>query len=99
VSLAELFQNALKHNTIAPHLPLHIRVAVEGPVLVFDNDLRCGSGPTRSTGVGLRNLSERFRLATGRAVEWGVEAHRFVVRLPLVEGGSSSPRRAGCSER
>ena len=84
VSLAELFQNALKHNTVAPDDPLSIRVSVEDTTLVFENELRSGPAPARSTGFGLANLRERFRIATGRAAVWNVEADRFVVRLPLV---------------
>ena len=92
VSLAELFQNALKHNTVAPDRPLTIRVRVEGTTLVFENDLRPGAAPARSTGIGLANLRERFRIATGRAAVWDVEADRFVVRLPLVEGSTAAGR-------
>ena len=84
VSLSELFQNALKHNTIAPDVPLQIRVRVVGTILVFENNLRLAPTPARSTGVGLANLRERFRIATGRAASWGIERNCFVVRLPLV---------------
>ena len=84
VSLAELFQNALKHNIVGPDRHLHIRVTVDGTTLIFENDL--GSGPitVRSTGIGLVNLRERFRIAAGRAAVWAAEDDRFVVRLPLV---------------
>jgi hypothetical protein len=85
VSLAELFQNALKHNIVKPDRPLHIRVRLEGTTLVFENDLRSGVKTGRSTGIGLANLKERFRIATGRTAVWGTEDDRFVVRLPLVE--------------
>jgi hypothetical protein len=90
VSLAELFQNALKHNTKSVERPLHIRVRLEGPVLLFENDLRSGSAAPKSTGIGLENIRERFRIATGRPAAWAVEGDRFVVRLPLV-GRSSAP--------
>ena len=84
VSLPELFQNALKHNAVAPGVPLHIRVGIEGTTLVFENDVRSAPQPPRSTGIGLANLAERFRLATGGTVEWAAEEGRFIVRLPLV---------------
>jgi hypothetical protein len=87
VSLAELFQNALKHNTVGPDAPLDIRVRVEDTTLVFENDLRPGPRRSASTGIGLDNLKKRFRIATGRAAVWAVERDRFVVRLPLVTGG------------
>jgi hypothetical protein len=53
-------------------------------MLVFENELRPGPRPARSTGIGLANLRERFRIATGRPAEWIAEEDRFVVRLPLV---------------
>lgn len=92
VSLAELFQNAMKHNTVAPDVPLHIRVRVDGTILVFENDLRLEPTPPRSTGVGLANLRERFRIATGHPAAWAIERNRFVVRLPLVRN-ADRPRR------
>jgi LytS/YehU family sensor histidine kinase len=84
VSLGELFQNALKHNTVGADRPLQIRVRVDGTTVVFENDVRSPAKPARSTGIGLTNLAERFRIATGQPAVWGFEQDRFVVRLPLV---------------
>jgi hypothetical protein len=93
VSLSELFQNALKHNTVAPDLPLQIRIRVEGTTLVFENDLHSRPKSAPSTGIGLANLRERFRIATGEVADWGIEDGRFVVRLPLVSDDAISRRR------
>jgi hypothetical protein len=84
VSLAELFQNALKHNTIAAETPLQIRVRIDGDTLVFENDLHPRQSAAGSTGIGLSNLCERFRIASGRLVSWSSTDGRFAVRLPLV---------------
>jgi hypothetical protein len=89
VSLPELFQNALKHNTIGGDRPLHIQVRVAGETLVVENTLRPGPAEVRSTRLGLTNMRERFRFATNRVVVWGVERDRFVVRLPLVSSSDS----------
>ena len=70
--------------SVAPDVPLQIRVRVVGTILVFENNLRLAPTPARSTGVGLANLRERFRIATGQAASWGIERNCFVVRLPLV---------------
>ncbi len=84
VSLGELLENALKHNAAGPASPLSIRVRIEGESLIFENDLRSPAKTVRSTGIGLVNMRERFRLATGREAVWVLEHDRFVVRLPLV---------------
>jgi hypothetical protein len=71
VSLAELFQNALKHSTVTADRPLLIQVRIEDDTLVVENNLRSGIASARSTGMGLTNMRERFRLATGRSMVWG----------------------------
>lgn len=89
VSLAELFHNALKHNTVTADSPLQIVLRVEGETLVIENTLRSRLASTPSTGIGLTNMRERFRLATGRRMVWGPEGDRFIVRLPLARGSNS----------
>jgi hypothetical protein len=87
VSLGELLQNAIKHNDMACERPLQIDVRIEDGALVVANEIRNGqTGRTGlgSTGVGLANLSQRVRIATGKEVTWGREGSRFVVRLPLL---------------
>jgi two-component system, LytTR family, sensor kinase len=86
VSLAELFQNALKHNTVTGDRPLYIQVRVADETLVVENNLRPGPPARRPTRIGLTNMRERFRIATNRVMVWGVEDNRFIVRLPLVRG-------------
>ena len=83
-----------RSNTIplAQTVPLHIRVRVEGTTLVFENDLHSDPKPPHSTGIGLANMRERFRIATGELVVWGVEEGRFVVRLPLVSNDAATSR-------
>jgi two-component system, LytTR family, sensor kinase len=95
VSLAELFQNVLKHNTVAADVPVHIRVRVDRTTLVFENDLRFEPAPSRSTGVGLANLRERCRIATGQAATWSIERNCFVVRVPLVREADRRPAAGG----
>jgi hypothetical protein len=90
VSLGELFQNALKHNDTAA--PIAIEVRLESDVLVVANPSRpVRRAGGRSTGLGLANLSRRFRMATGRDVTWEHAGGRFVVRLPLVDARAGGP--------
>jgi hypothetical protein len=81
--LQELFENAVKHNAFDRQSPLDVRVECVGSDLVVSNRLRPRPTPGASTRVGLNNLDERMRLAVGRAVRWGTEGDRFVVRVPL----------------
>ena len=89
VSLPELFQNALKHNTSSSDRPVRIRVRLNDATLIVDNSLHSRSTAAHPTGMGLINLRERFRIATGRTIVWGIEQDRFIVRLPLVSSTNS----------
>jgi two-component sensor histidine kinase len=89
VVLPELLENAVKHNEFETDNPLEIEVRLEGDRLTVSNDRR----PRRasaSTGVGLENLAQRFRLTTGVAARWGEIGDRFVVTLPLVADGGAN---------
>ena len=94
VSLPEIFHNALKHNSVAPDRPLQIHVRVEGTYAGIRErpPRRARNGPP-STGIGLTNLRERFRIATGELVVWRIEEGRFVVRLPLVSKDAVTSHR------
>jgi two-component system LytT family sensor kinase len=86
VCLGELLLNTVKHNRVSAEAPLAIDVRLNGATLAMSNDYRPLTHRPRSTGLGLENLAERHRFATGRRPTWGVEGGRFVVRLPLAEG-------------
>ncbi len=88
VALTELLTNAVKHNVASAESPLVVQVRLDGDTLVVSNPLRPRvAHSAASTGVGLVNLAERHRLATGLTVTWGVEEGEFRVRLPLATAG------------
>jgi hypothetical protein len=83
VTLPELFQNAVKHNDLSI-TPFAISVRLDADTLVFTNDRRPrSSGGLMSTGLGLQNLSQRFKLAVGSEITWEARPQHFEVRLPL----------------
>lgn len=90
VVLPELLENAVKHNDFSTDNPLEIEVRLEGDRLTVSHDKRLRRAMVTSTGVGLENLAQRFRLTTGVAARWGETGGRFVVTLPLVAAGGSN---------
>ena len=84
VVLPELLENAVKHNEFAADNPLQIELRLDGDRLTIAHDRRPRRTMVASTGVGLENLAQRFRLTTGVAARWGETGGRFVVTLPLV---------------
>jgi two-component sensor histidine kinase len=90
VVLPELLENAVKHNEFTSDNPLQIEIRLEGDRLTIAHEQRPRRTTVSSTGVGLENLAQRFRLTTGVAARWGESGGRFVVTLPLVATGGSN---------
>ena len=84
VVLPELLENAVKHNELSADNPLRIEVRLDGDRLTVSHEKRPRRVRVSSTGVGLENLAQRFRLTTGVEARWGEAQGRFVVSLPLV---------------
>jgi hypothetical protein len=84
VVLPELLENAVKHNDFTTDNPLQIEIRLEGDRLTIAHEKRPRKETITSTGVGLENLAQRFRLTTGVAARWTESSGRFVVTLPLV---------------
>ena len=83
LSLQPLIGNAVKHNTITRSNPFHVSIRTEGPWLVVSNPKIPKQTPEPSTGIGLNNLNNRWRLITGREVEIIDTDREFAVRMPL----------------
>jgi LytS/YehU family sensor histidine kinase len=84
VVLPELLENAVKHNEVSADNPLQIEIRLIGDRLTIAHKQRPRRPMITSTGVGLDNLAQRFRLTTGVAARWAETGGRFVVTLPLV---------------
>lgn len=81
--LQMLVENCIKHNIISRDKPLKISVTAGQDSLVVENNLQKKSGIT-STGQGLKNIRERYRLFTTREVEITETASAFRVSVPLL---------------
>ena len=86
----ELLENAVKHNEFQADNPLEIEVRLAADRLTVSNDRRPRRATVASTGVGLENLAQRFRLTTGAAARWSESGGRFLVSLPLVANTGSN---------
>ncbi|MDX1909863.1 MAG: histidine kinase [Saprospiraceae bacterium] len=84
LSLQMLFENAIKHNVISTEKPLEIEVFVENGHLVVRNNLQRKNQVMDSTGVGLQNIKDRYRIMTDRAVEVIASQEYFTVALPMI---------------
>jgi hypothetical protein len=79
-AIQSLVENAIKHN----QLPLAIEVRLGADAVVVGHDRRPRRSQRPSAGVGLRNLDECCRLATGHGISIDQQGGRFVVAVPIV---------------
>lgn len=84
LTLQLLAENVLKHNAVSSARPMNIRIGVSGEWLVVSNRIHPKkSNP--SPEIGLRNLSNRCRLITGKEIEISTEAGLFTVKIPFAD--------------
>ncbi len=85
LTLQLLAENAIKHNIISRDQPLTIEISSEGEdALVIRNTLQKRSEGVTSTGIGLKNLADRYGLLADQQPEFFEENGQYVVRVPLL---------------
>jgi len=84
-SLQPLLENAIKHNIATTAQPLKIGVSREGAYVKVTNILQPKMSITESTGNGLTNLKERYKIISGDEVLIEKKDTHFVVRIKLLE--------------
>ncbi len=83
-ALQLLVENALKHNIVSKDQPLHISVKAINDELIIENNLQKKQQVENSTGIGLKNIRNRYGLITKRAISVAETPHFFTVVLPLI---------------
>ena len=86
IAIQMLFENAIKHNTVAEEEPLIIDVSIEDEkYIVVKNNLQKKSIPVEaSSGMGLANIKSRYEFLSQLSVEILETQTEFIVKLPLI---------------
>ena len=85
LSLQSLIENSVKHNVISSKQPLVVTVATGDNSISVSNSIQAKATPEESNGIGLANLTERYRLKWNKTVEITDNGSTFCVKLPLVQ--------------
>jgi len=83
MSLQFLVENAVQHNVMTQNTPLTIKFFVTDKWIVVENNLQEKKG-TNGLGLGLKNLSSRYRLLAQKDIVIEKDEHQFRVKLPLL---------------
>lgn len=84
MSIQLLIENAVKHNEISNRHPLSIEVRTNNDSIEVSNSLQLRRGTISSTGIGLSNLSNRYKLLYKKDIEIIETDDTFTVVLPLI---------------
>ncbi len=85
LSLQILMENAIKHNIVSSDKPLHIDVFTENGSLVISNNLQMKNQISESTGIGLDNIRNRYKLLSDAPVKVTENESNFTVSIPLID--------------
>ncbi|WP_298550807.1 histidine kinase [uncultured Parabacteroides sp.] len=83
LTLQLLVENVIKHNTITSARPMKIDIFLEEGRLVVSNLVQPRKSQ-ESSGVGLKNLSNRCKLMLGEEILVLHEKEMFIVKVPLL---------------
>ncbi|HEY0679082.1 MAG TPA: histidine kinase [Chitinophagaceae bacterium] len=83
-TLQLLAENAVKHNKLSTRKPLLFEIRTDEDFLIVTNNIAARPGSIIASGVGLKNISNRFRLLFGKNVRIERKSDEFTVFLPLI---------------
>jgi hypothetical protein len=84
LSLQLLLENAVKHNMVTPSKKLYITIEEHEGNLVVKNNLQPKQVVKESSGVGLRNIQQRYLLLTDRPVIINETKSNFSIAIPML---------------
>ena len=83
-ALQVLVENAIKHNQFSEKDPLQVSISVNSHYIHVANNFKPKNYLINSTNIGLKNLSNRYRLLCNKDIIIENNNSQFMVRLPLI---------------
>ncbi|MGE5620999.1 MAG: sensor histidine kinase [archaeon] len=84
LSIQVLLENALKHNRAALESPLIIKICSDNDMLIVKNNLQPKISRGTSKGIGLENLTKRYKFVSGVLPEFTLTENEYIAKLPLI---------------
>ena len=79
-----LVENAIKHNSFSAEHPLHIYITLTDGYIMVSNTRSPLLSEMKSTGLGHKNIIERYSLLCDKKVKIDDTEHRYSVGLPII---------------
>ncbi len=84
LSLQILLENTIKHNIVSDQKPLKIKIYKQDNYLIIENSFQPKETIKDSTGIGLKNIINRYQLISNREVNIEKNEQVFRVELPIL---------------
>ncbi len=85
ISMQALVENAIKHNEFNDRIPLGINISVSSNYVIVKNQINPKSYAVPTSGIGLNNLDNRYKLITKRNIIIENNFKMFSVKLPILK--------------
>ena len=85
-SIQPLIENAIKHNELTTESPLQISIVQDGERVKVTNNLKLKTSSEETTGSGLVNLAERYRLLSDNELIIEERNDMFSVSIGILNG-------------
>jgi two-component system LytT family sensor kinase len=85
LSLQLLLENAINHNIVSADKPLKIEICTHNGNLIVTNNLQKKNQVIESTGIGLNNIRNRYKILTEKPVAIIETGSVFTVSIPLID--------------
>jgi len=84
MTLQILIENTVKHNIISNEEQLKVNIESDGDFIIVSNKISLRMDKIDSTGIGLNNLIESYKLFSNKKVEIINDNSNFIVKVPLI---------------
>ena len=84
VTVQNLLENAIKHNTTSTDQPLVVNISVDGNFLVVQNNLQRYRQVETSNKRGLASMQSLYRYLSQKPIEIIEDEKYFTVKIPLI---------------
>jgi two-component system, LytTR family, sensor kinase len=82
-AIQTLVENAVKHNSFTERRPLYIKILYSDNTITVSNN-KTMTKAELTTGTGLKNLNERYKIIANREIIMVDEKDEFSVSIPLI---------------
>lgn len=89
-SIQQSLENAIKHNALRDDMPLLIKIEYDSGRIIVSNNIQIKKITEESAGIGLANLSERYKLLSGDEVIINTDNNQFSISIKVLNHEDSN---------